>query len=65
MVLQRFDVPPKSKVAFVDGRTLELILEVKVTVSVIASSPIVTFPLNVDVPVTVRLVAVNTLVEAL
>ena len=43
MVLQRLDVPPKSRVPFVDGRTLELILELKVTVSEVAS-PRVTLP---------------------
>ena len=64
MVLQRLDVPPKSRVPFVEGRTLELILEVKVTVSVI-SLPKITLPLNVEVPVTVKLVAVNKFVEAL
>ena len=37
MVLQRLDVPPKSKVPLVEGRTLELTLAVKVTVSLVAS----------------------------
>ena len=64
MVLQRLDVPPKSKVPFVDGRTLELILELNVTVSVLAS-PKVTFPLNVEIPETVRLDRVNRFVKAL
>ena len=37
-----------------DGRTLELILELNVTVSV-SRSPKVTLPLNVEMPVTLRL----------
>ena len=41
-------------VALVEGNTLELILEVKLTVSVLASSPKVTLPLNVDVPETIN-----------
>ena len=44
----------------VDGRTLELILEVKVTVSTLASSPKVTLALNtalllnVEIPETIN-----------
>jgi len=53
MLLQRLDVPPRSKVPFVDGRTLELTLAVKVTVSVLAS-PKVTLPWNVDIPETIN-----------
>ena len=41
-------------VALVEGKIEVLTLEVKLTVSVLAS-PKVTLPLNVDVPLTVRL----------
>ena len=65
------DVPPKSLPltsepddAFVDGKTLELILELNVTVSVV-SSPKVTFPLNIEVLETVMFPRVNKLAEAL
>ena len=47
-------VPPKSKVPLVDGRMEVLTLEVKLTVSLVAS-PRITLPLKVDIPLTVRL----------
>ena len=77
-ILRQYNVvPPKSLPltsvpdnAFVDGKRLELILELNVTVSVLAS-PKVTLPLNVEVvetvifPVTVIFSRVNKFVEAL
>ena len=63
--------PPKSlpstsvlEVALVDGRTALLTLDVKVTVSLVAS-PKVTLPLKVEVPETVKFVKVSKSVEGL
>ena len=45
--------PPKSKLPVPTGNTLELIVEVKVTLSVLAF-PRITSPLNVETPETLN-----------